>query len=388
MAPGASPLAREPQRSGRWVGRGASAGHAVGPARVLRSDADLVDCGAGEILVMRHATPGVAGAATGAAGLVSETGGLLSHLAVLARELGTPCVTGVAGIVDAVESGVRVSLDGLSGRVDVFGATRAASPPPPAPGPLTPILRFGRFSPTFRCVDAHLTPEAVVRAVSLAVLPSVLGHGAPLALTFEDNVALVETHALRRLGDDLASRLETEPGVAARMRATYEESLAWAGWHDTRPDAACALKHFVLLNALTWAAALVKEQLADRLRVALHEEVSDARRVDELLLAALTMPGASYLLSRTRVGTDPEASVQPGLAPEISARTRVLRDLVVLTEDKNTRLARLAAVMGGLPVASALGLAEAELGDDGTAEGRAAMVARVLGALPRPELPL
>ena len=120
---------------------------------MLRSADDVTACRAGDILVMRHATPAVARAARAASGLVCETGGLLDHLAILARELGTPCVTGVRGIVDALESGAEVVIDGTSGWLDApatpsrRGSGLAPETPSEGTG-LVPILQFGRFSPT------------------------------------------------------------------------------------------------------------------------------------------------------------------------------------------------------------------------------------------------
>ena len=387
MAPGTAPIPRA-DRPQRWLGRGASSGQAVGPARVLRTEADLAACGKGDILVMRHATPGVARAASRAAGLVSETGGLLSHLAVLARELGTPCVTGIPGIVDALESGVRISLDGSTGQVDALGAARTATAALPVPGSLTPILRFGRFSATFECEDATLTPEAVIRTAALAALPAALRLGGSLTLTFNGNVVLAETRPLHDLSHGVADQLEAAPDRSARARAAYDETLDWPGWHATRPDARGALERYVLLNSLTWAAALAKDELVVRLRRVLGAAATDDRRADELLLSSLTMPGASYLLAGADVGPGPDTLSSLELPSDAKARAQVLRDLVGLTEDKNTRLARLAAVMGRLPVARALGLTEAELTDDGTAEGRADMVQRAVDALPRTGLPL
>ena len=47
-----------------------------------------------------------------------ERGSLLSHSAVLARELGIPAVVGIAGIVDTLRDGERVRIDGSAGTVE------------------------------------------------------------------------------------------------------------------------------------------------------------------------------------------------------------------------------------------------------------------------------
>jgi phosphohistidine swiveling domain-containing protein len=358
---------------------------------VLRHDADLTACGAGDILVMRHANPAVAVAARQAVGFVCETGGLLNHLAILARELGTPCVTGVPGIVDALESGVELTIDGSRGTVDALSRMAALTPPTIAGGELVPVLQFGRFSATFECEESSLIPEAAVRAASLAVLPEVLGLGDALTCAFDGNRILVPRQRLRDLSRGAADLLEAAPTSAVRMRASYDEASRWPGWHDAGSDPPGAVVRFVLLNCWTWVAALAKEELATRLRAAIGAHVLDRDVADEVLLASLTTRGVSYLL-----GGSPAAAAGPAALPadvsadassDIGSRSEVLRHLVWLTEHKNTVLARLSVLMARLPVASALGLGETDLVDDGTAGGRAAMVRRVLEVMPRPVMP-
>jgi pyruvate,water dikinase len=49
--------------------------------------------------------------------LVTETGGVLSHGAILAREYGIPAAMGVACATRRFESGTRVEIDGSSGSI-------------------------------------------------------------------------------------------------------------------------------------------------------------------------------------------------------------------------------------------------------------------------------
>ena len=53
----------------------------------------------------------------GAAGLLVERGSLLSHSAIVSRELGIPSVVGVAGLTEWLRTGDMVELDGRSGTV-------------------------------------------------------------------------------------------------------------------------------------------------------------------------------------------------------------------------------------------------------------------------------
>ena len=52
------------------------------------------------------------------AGLVAETGSVLAHLAILARESGVPTAVGVADALDRFPPGTVVRVDGATGQVD------------------------------------------------------------------------------------------------------------------------------------------------------------------------------------------------------------------------------------------------------------------------------
>ena len=69
------------------------------------------------VLVVRTLEPGLAGLLPRAAGLVAETGSVLSHLAILARELGVPTVVGVSDALERFPSGSTVIVDGSTGEV-------------------------------------------------------------------------------------------------------------------------------------------------------------------------------------------------------------------------------------------------------------------------------
>jgi pyruvate,water dikinase len=71
----------------------------------------------GEILIARNTDPGWIAVFTNAAAIVVERGSLLSHSAIVARELGIPCVVGIKGVLDWVENGERLSVDGATGIV-------------------------------------------------------------------------------------------------------------------------------------------------------------------------------------------------------------------------------------------------------------------------------
>ncbi|BAX93868.1 PEP/pyruvate-binding domain-containing protein [Mycobacterium shigaense] len=102
---------------GAISGLAAAAGRGSGPVRVVRSLADLADVRPGDILVAANIDPGWTSVFPMISGLVTETGGILSHGAILAREYGVPTVTCVPDAVTRFEPGVIVAVDGTAGRV-------------------------------------------------------------------------------------------------------------------------------------------------------------------------------------------------------------------------------------------------------------------------------
>lgn len=98
------------------TGTPAGPGTACGRVRVLRGLDDLPSFLPGEVLVCRATSPAWTPALARAAAVVTEVGGVLSHAAIVARELGVPAVTGLAGAQD-LPDGALVRVDGSSGTV-------------------------------------------------------------------------------------------------------------------------------------------------------------------------------------------------------------------------------------------------------------------------------
>ena len=71
----------------------------------------------GAVLVVRYLEPTLAPLLPGLAGVVSENGSPLSHLAILAREMGVPVVVGVKGATERFPPGTVVLVDGDTGEV-------------------------------------------------------------------------------------------------------------------------------------------------------------------------------------------------------------------------------------------------------------------------------
>ncbi len=104
-------------------GQGAGGGRALG--RVVHAGAAATE--PGSILVTRTLDPALAPLLPGLGGLVAETGSVLSHLAILAREFGVPTVVGVADAFDRFPTGSVLVVDGTTG--EVTAVETAASAP-------------------------------------------------------------------------------------------------------------------------------------------------------------------------------------------------------------------------------------------------------------------
>jgi pyruvate,water dikinase len=98
-----------------------SAGVAEAPALVLERPDGAAIPPEPYILVCPSTDPAWVPLFVGARGLVMETGGVLSHGAIVAREFGLPAVAGLAGVHKRLKTGQRLRIDGGGGTVTVLG---------------------------------------------------------------------------------------------------------------------------------------------------------------------------------------------------------------------------------------------------------------------------
>ncbi len=99
------------------IGQPAGPGIARGLARVIQQFADLADFHHGEILVCDAVEPNMTFVVPLAAAVVERRGGMLIHGAIIAREYGLPCVTGVPEATRLIHTGDLITVDGYLGIV-------------------------------------------------------------------------------------------------------------------------------------------------------------------------------------------------------------------------------------------------------------------------------
>ena len=104
------------QTGAERTGTGCSAGNVTAKARVIR-DPRTESLDPGDILVARHTDPGWIAVFSNASAIVVERGSLLSHSAIVARELGIPCVVGLKHATRWIGDGEEITVDGGSGKV-------------------------------------------------------------------------------------------------------------------------------------------------------------------------------------------------------------------------------------------------------------------------------
>lgn len=153
-------------RTGELRGLCASPGTYQGTVRIISSAADLTRLKIGDVLVAEGTDFDLAMLLQMGGAIVTEEGGLLSHAAVLARELNIPCIIDVPNATRKLNDGDEVYLDAGNGSVRVI-------PPHAAPG-----SSDTNTSPRSALAGLELTPidkatnpeEFGKKAASLALL--------------------------------------------------------------------------------------------------------------------------------------------------------------------------------------------------------------------------
>ena len=102
---------------GELSGIASSPGMVSGVARLIRGPDDFNNLQDGDILVAPFTTPVWTPLFGIARGVVTESGGILSHGAIVAREYGIPAVMSVVNVMNLLEDGSPITVDGDRGIV-------------------------------------------------------------------------------------------------------------------------------------------------------------------------------------------------------------------------------------------------------------------------------
>lgn len=104
---------------GDLKGIGCSPGKVSGRVRVVL-DPNEVSSLNGDILITSSTDPGWVTLFPGASGIVVERGSLLSHSAIVSREMGKPCIVSVTGLLKTLKTGDEIEMDGSTGTIRII----------------------------------------------------------------------------------------------------------------------------------------------------------------------------------------------------------------------------------------------------------------------------
>jgi pyruvate,water dikinase len=90
-------------------------------ARVqLIENPESIDSLNGDILVTKSTDPGWVTLFPSASAIIVERGSLLSHSAIVSREMGIPCIVSVDGLLRTLKTGDEVLIDGSTGTIKIL----------------------------------------------------------------------------------------------------------------------------------------------------------------------------------------------------------------------------------------------------------------------------
>lgn len=147
------------------TGLGASPGVVRGTVRILRTPDQGAQLQAGELLVAPMTSPDWVPTMRRAVGVVTDSGGMTCHAAIVSRELRIPCIVGAREATRVLRDGELVTIDGRRGQVLAGAAEppRAEVAPAPAPASARSVEPLG--------TKLYVNLALAERAEEVAALP-------------------------------------------------------------------------------------------------------------------------------------------------------------------------------------------------------------------------
>lgn len=101
-------------------GISASAGKITGKVKIISGVEDANKFMDGDVLVTRITDPTMIMMMSQAAAIVTDIGGIMSHPAIVSREMGIPCVVATKEATSKLRDGMSVEVDGTAGTVIII----------------------------------------------------------------------------------------------------------------------------------------------------------------------------------------------------------------------------------------------------------------------------
>ena len=199
-------------------GLGAAPGSASGAVRRVASLADAAALGEGDVLVTHMTAPDWVPLMRRAAAIVTDSGGMTCHAAIVSRELGIPCVVGTGDATEKLRDGEVVTVDATHGVVSEGAGA-------PAPAPSSDGSRAVAAPVTATRLLVNLSePSQVERAAALDVDGVGLLRAELMVLEALDGAhprLLIEQGRGEELSARMAAALETFAAAFAPRPITY-----------------------------------------------------------------------------------------------------------------------------------------------------------------------
>ena len=110
---------RSPENHAEVKGMPAGRGKAKGTAYVVSEKSPISRAPKGSILILEHANSEISHMIRDFSAVVSDQGGRLCHLAIVAREMGIPAIVGTGNATSLIRTGDSIEVDAGSGRVTI-----------------------------------------------------------------------------------------------------------------------------------------------------------------------------------------------------------------------------------------------------------------------------
>lgn len=113
------PIVRKDAVSKRLNGLPSSKGYYEGPAKIVMGLSDIDKLVQGDVLVIPFTDFSWTPLFAKAGAVISESGGILSHCSIIAREYGIPAVVAVEGAI-RIPDNARIIIDGYTGEIQII----------------------------------------------------------------------------------------------------------------------------------------------------------------------------------------------------------------------------------------------------------------------------
>ena len=92
----------------------------IGQAYVLLDFEKVNDFPPGSILITEQTSPECTSAIENSLAVVTQRGGILCHAAIVCRDMNIPCIVGVKGLLEHVQTGMTIEVDTTKGIINII----------------------------------------------------------------------------------------------------------------------------------------------------------------------------------------------------------------------------------------------------------------------------